>query len=112
MFNLIMQSGAAPAGSAFAQIIPLILIFVIFYVFLIMPQQRRMKQHRQMLSEIVRGDVVVTNGGLIGKVKKAGDDELTVDLGGAEVKVVRSMIADVRSKTAPANDTGKGGKKK
>jgi len=68
MFNLIMQTGA-PAGGAFAQIFPLILIFVIFYVFLIMPQQKRMKQHKAMLAAIVRGDSIVTNGGLIGKVK-------------------------------------------
>lgn len=97
----------APAGGAAAQFIPLVLIFVIFYVFLIMPQQRRMKAHKAMLEAIVRGDTVVTNGGLIGKVKKVADDELSIDLGGQDVKVVRSMIADVRTKTVPANDTKK-----
>ena len=102
MFNLIMQ--ASPAGGAAAQFIPLILIFVIFYVFLIMPQQRRMKAHKAMLAAVVRGDTVVTNGGLVGKVKKVTDDELTVDLGGTDVKVVRSMLADVRNKTVAAND--------
>jgi len=103
MINLIMQ--ASPAGGAAAQFIPLILIFVIFYVFLIMPQQRRMKAHKAMLAAVVRGDTIVTNGGLIGKVKKVTDDELTVDLGTAEVKIVRSMLADVRNKTVAANDT-------
>ncbi len=106
MFNLIMQTGA-PAGGGFVQILPLILIGIIFYFLLIRPQNQRMKAHRQMLSEVVRGDVIVTNGGLVGKVKKVSDDELTVDFGGQSIQVVRTMIADVRNKTAPANDTGK-----
>ena len=89
------------------QFVPLILIGVIFYFLLIRPQNQRMKAHRQMLSEIVRGDKIVTNGGLVGKVKKVADDELTVDFGGQSIQVVRSMVADVRNKTAPANDTGK-----
>jgi len=110
MINLVMQT-TAPAGGGFAQVIPLILIFVIFYVFLIMPQQKRMKQHKAMLAAIVRGDVVVTNGGLIGKVKKINEGELTIDLGGTEVKALQSMIADVRNKTVPANDSGKKTKK-
>ena len=106
MLNLIMQA-SAPAGGAFMQFVPLILIGVIFYFLLIRPQNQRMKAHRQMLSEIVRGDKIVTNGGLVGKVKKVADDELTVDFGGQSIQVVRSMVADVRYKTAPANDTGK-----
>lgn len=106
MFNLIMQS-APPAGGAFVQIVPLILIGVIFYFLLIRPQNQRMKAHRLMLSEIVRGDTIVTNGGLVGKVKKVNDDELTVDFGGQSIQVVRNMVADVRNKTMPANDTGK-----
>jgi len=105
MINLIMQ--ASGTSSAFMQIMPLILIGFIFYFLLIRPQNKRMKEHRQMLSEITRGDVIVTNGGLIGKVKKVNDDELSVDFGGAEIKVARGMISDVRNRTAPANDTGK-----
>jgi len=106
MFNLIMQ--AAPGGASFAQsFLPILLIGVIFYFLLIRPQNQRMKAHRQMLSEVSRGDTIVTNGGLIGKVKKVNDDELTVDFNGNEMKVIRSMIADVRNKTTPANDTGK-----
>ncbi len=89
------------------QFLPLVLIGVIFYFLLIRPQNQRMKAHRQMLSEIVRGDTIVTNGGLVGKVKKASDDELTVDFGGQSIQVIRAMVADVRNKTAPANDTGK-----
>lgn len=106
MFNLIMQT-PAPAGGAMIQFLPLVLIGIIFYFLLIRPQNQRMKAHRQMLSEVVRGDTIVTNGGLVGKVKKVSDDELTVDFGGQSIQVVRTMIADVRNKTAPANDTGK-----
>ena len=66
-----------------------------------------MKAHKLMLSEIVRGDTIVTNGGLVGKVKKVSDNELTVDFGGQSIQVVRNMVADVKNKTLPANDTGK-----
>lgn len=109
MFSLIMQAAPAGGGSAafISNFLPILLIGVIFYFLLIRPQNQRMKAHKLMLSEVSRGDTVVTNGGLIGKVKKVTDDELTVDFGGSEMKVVRSMLADVRNKTAPANDTGK-----
>ena len=106
MITPIMQASGG-SGSAFMQFLPLVLIGLIFYFLLIRPQNKRMKEHRQMLSEITRGDVIVTNGGLIGKVKKVNDDELSVDFGGAEIKVARGMIADVRNRTSPANDTGK-----
>lgn len=107
MFNLIAQASSGGSMSAFGQFLPLILIGFIFYFLLIRPQNKRMKEHRQMLSEVVRGDTIVTNGGLVGKVKKVNDDELTVDFNGNEMKVVRTMLADVRNKTQPANDTGK-----
>ena len=108
MFSLIMQAAPAPGGGDFVRtFMPILLIGVIFYFLLIRPQNQRMKAHRQMLSEVTRGDTIVTNGGLIGKVKKVTDEELTVDFNGSEMKVVRSMLADVRNKTAPANDTGK-----
>jgi len=108
MFNLIMQAApAGGAGSALGSFLPIILIGVIFYFLLIRPQNQRMKAHRQMLSEVTRGDTIVTNGGLIGKVKKVTDDELMVNFNGTDMKVARSMIADVRNKTTPANDTGK-----
>ncbi|MEP3892038.1 MAG: preprotein translocase subunit YajC [Hellea sp.] len=107
MFNMIMQAAPGGAFGAASSFLPLVLIGVIFYFLLIRPQNQRMKAHRQMLSEVTRNDVIVTNGGLIGKVKKVTDDELMVDFNGNEMKVARSMIADVRNKTAPANDTGK-----
>ncbi|MGB6229838.1 MAG: preprotein translocase subunit YajC [Litorimonas sp.] len=105
--TLIQQAAPAPgAGSAIGgQFLMLALIGLIFYFLLIRPQSQRMKKHKAMLDAVVRGDEIVTNGGLIGKVKKVSDDELTVTLGtNNDVKVVRSMIADVRNRKAAAND--------
>ena len=83
---------------------PLILIF---YFLILRPQSQQAKKHKAMVSELQRGDEIITRGGLIGKIKKVNDDELTVDFNGNEMKVVRTMLADVRNKTAPANDSGK-----
>lgn len=105
MLNLIMQAQPGAGGAAMGQFVFLGLMLLVFYMLLIRPQSQRMKKHRALLESIQRGDVVVTNGGLIGKVTKAADGELTVDLGeGTKVKVVRTMIADVRNRTEPAND--------
>ena len=94
---------------AFAQFIPLILIFVIMYFLLIRPQQRKVKTHRAMVENLRRGDQVVTQGGLIGKVSKVkDDDEVEVELAAnIKVRVVKSTIAQVVSKTEPANDAPK-----
>lgn len=85
----------------------LVLMGVVFYFLLIRPQQKRMKEHKQMVEGVKRGDEIITQGGLIGKVSKVADDELTVKLAdGVEVRVVRTTIASVRGRTAPkpAND--------
>jgi len=97
---------ASPVGGGLiANILPLVLIFVIFWFLLIRPQQKRYKEHQAKLTAIVKGDSIVTNGGLVGKVTKANDEELVVDFGnGTKMNVVRSMVADVRAKSAPAND--------
>ena len=89
-----------------ANILPLVLIGLVFYFLLIRPQSKRLKAHRALLDSITRNDTVVTNGGLIGKVKKVADDELTIEVApNTNIKVVRSMIADVRGrKTDAAND--------
>lgn len=89
---------------AFAQFIPLILIFGIMYFLLIRPQQKKVKEHAKMVSDLRRGDQVVTQGGLIGKVVKVKDDnEVEVELSeGVKVRVVQSTIAQVISKTEPA----------
>ncbi len=89
---------------AIGQFLPLILIFAIMYFLLIRPQQKKMKQHQAMVAGLRRGDQVVTQGGLIGKVVKVKEDnEVEVELSeGVKVRVVQSTIADVRSKTEPA----------
>lgn len=102
------QAAAPVAGpDPFLQLVPFIFIFVIFYFLLIRPQQAARKKHVAMIQAVKRGDVVVTAGGLIGKVTKVLDgDEVMVELAdNVAVKVVKSTLADVRTKTdAPAND--------
>ena len=89
---------------AFAQFVPLILIFAIKYFLLIRPQQRKLKDHKKMVESLRRGDMIVTQGGLIGKVTKVKEDnELEVELSeGVKVRVVQSTVAQVLSKTEPA----------
>ena len=100
----ILQASTPSAGSGLMGLLPLVLIFVIFWFLLIRPQQKRMKAHQAKVAAIVKGDTVITNGGLIGKVMKITDDELTVDFSGTKMQVARAMLADVRGKGAPAND--------
>ncbi|GIX15006.1 MAG: preprotein translocase subunit YajC [Paracoccaceae bacterium] len=85
-------------------LIPFILIFVIMYFLLIRPQQKKIKEHKAMIEALRRGDQVVTQGGLIGKVSKVRDDnELELEIAeGVRVRVARQMIAQVLSKTEPA----------
>ena len=82
------------SGSGFAQFIPLILIFVIFYFFLIRPQQKKIKDHKRMVSSLKRGDEIITSGGIVGKIEKVYEDD-KVDVSISEnvsVKVIRSTI--------------------
>ncbi|MBE1282479.1 MAG: preprotein translocase subunit YajC [Rhodobacteraceae bacterium] len=92
-------------GGAIAQFLPLILIFAIMYFLLIRPQQKKMKEHQAMVDGVRRGDQVVTQGGVIGKVAKVKEDgELEVEIAeGVKVRVVKATIAQVLSKTEPAN---------
>src|SRR5690606_17260451 len=87
-------------------LLPIILLVVIFWLLIFRPQQKRMKAQQAMLGAIRRGDTVVTTGGIIGKVTKAVEGEdLEVEISqGVRVKIVRSMIADVRTKAEPVND--------
>ncbi|MEM7643806.1 MAG: preprotein translocase subunit YajC [Pseudomonadota bacterium] len=95
-------AGGAAAG--FGSFIPLILIFAIMYFLLIRPQQKKVKEHRAMVEALRRGDQVVTQGGVIGKVSKVKDDnEVEVEIAdGVKIRVVKSTIAQVLSKTEPA----------
>jgi preprotein translocase subunit YajC len=85
-------------------LLPLVLIFVVFYFLLIRPQQKKAKQHREVLGNLRRGDRIVTNGGLIGTITRVPNDgELIVEIAdGVKVRVMRGMIAESLSKTDPA----------
>lgn len=104
------QAAGAPAGGGiqdiFIQLMPILLLVVIFWLLIFRPQQKRLKAQQAMLAAIRRGDTVVTTGGIVGKVTKAVDGEdLEVEIAsGVKVKLVRGMISDVRSKAEPVND--------
>jgi len=90
--------GAAGGGSDFlVQLFPLVLIFIVFYFLLIRPQQTKMKQQKEMLGGVKRGDRVVTGGGIIGLVTKViGDNELQVELAeGVRVRIIKQTITDI-----------------
>jgi preprotein translocase subunit YajC len=95
---------AGGAGSAFTSFIPLILIFGIMYFLLIRPQQKKLKDHQGMVEAVRRGDQVITQGGLVGKVTKVKEDgEVEVEIAeGVKVRVIKSTLASVVSKTEPA----------
>ena len=88
------------SGSGFTQFIPLILIFVIFYFFLIRPQQKKVKEHKLMVSALKRGDEVVTSGGIVGKIERVlGDDKVDISISeNVTVQVVQSTIQSLLSK--------------
>ena len=89
------------SGSSFAQFIPLILIFVIFYFFLIRPQQKKVKDHKLMVAALKRGDEVVTSGGVVGKIERVLEDD-KIELLISEnvtILVVKSTIQSLLKKT-------------
>jgi preprotein translocase subunit YajC len=91
-----------------AQLVPLVLVFGIMYFLLIRPQQRKLKEHQALVAALRRGDQVVTGGGLIGRVTRVKDNENEIDVEiapGVNVRVVRSTITSVLSKTEPAKAT-------
>ena len=86
--------------SGFAQFIPLILIFVIFYFFLIRPQQKRVKDHKTMVESLKRGDEIITSGGIIGTIERVmEDDRIEVDIGeNVKVQIIKSTITSLLKK--------------
>lgn len=91
--------GAAPSGSMLTSFLPLILIFVIFYFLLIRPQQKRAKEHRQMLDAIKRGDKVVTSGGIYGVVESVEPNTVVLKVAeNVKVKFGKAYIAGIRAK--------------
>ncbi len=102
-------AGAAGPYDVVVQIVPFVLIFVIMYFLIIRPQQRRAREHQEMIKNVRRGDVVVMSGGIVGKVTKVSDDaEMEIEAGeGVKIRVLRAMIADVRSKSEPVKTDAK-----
>lgn len=105
------QSAGAPAGGAFdlISLLPLVLIFVVFYFLLIRPQQQKMRAHREMIDQLKKGDKVVTSGGILGQVVRIeeGKNTATIEIAkDVRVEVVRSTISDVVRDTpqAPVNE--------
>jgi preprotein translocase subunit YajC len=98
-------AGSAGAGSLIGSMLPLVLIFAIMYFLLIRPQQKKMRDLKAMIEAVRRGDQVLTSGGIIGKVTKVGDDNVVeVEIAeGVKVKIVKSTISQVMSKTEPAS---------
>ena len=112
LFEQLAPAAAAPGGGDMLMSLMLpIGMIVIFYFLLIRPQNQRMKKHRAMIAAVKKGDTVITQGGIIGRIFKLGDDEVTIDTGeGGKLRIVRSMIVDVKNKPdqAPANDVKEG----
>ena len=107
IFATLSASAAAPSGSMgfIVQMLPLLFVFVIFYVLMIRPQQRRVREHAATIAAVQKGDEVITGGGLRGKVTKVADDELEVEIAqGVKVKVVKATLSHVLGKSKPAND--------
>jgi len=97
------QGAPAGGGDILLQLVPFLLIFVIMWFLIIRPQQRRAKEHAEMIKNVRRGDTIVSSGGIVGKVTKVTDDpELEVEIAdGVRVRLMRSMISEVRIKGEP-----------
>jgi len=96
------QAAGPGGGDLISLFLPLLLIMGVFWFLILRPQQKKIKQHQEMLANLRRGDTIITAGGLIGKVVKINGDDITVELAdGVRVKVRRPYIAEVRVKGEP-----------
>ena len=94
------SAGSSASGFSIGGLIPFILIFVIFYFLLIRPQQKRVKEHKNMVQNLKRGDTIVSAGGIVGKIVKAneGSDEITVEISkGINVEIARQMVSELKN---------------
>ena len=103
--------GAGGDGGMLMSLLPFVLIFVIMYFLILRPQQKRVKQHTEMVKNVRRGDTVVTNGGLIGKVTKViDDDQIEIEIADdVRIRQMRQMVSDVRAKGEPVKDEAASG---
>jgi preprotein translocase subunit YajC len=103
--------GAGGEGSMLVSLLPFILIFVIMYFLILRPQQKRVKSHQEMVKNVRRGDTVITNGGLIGKVTKViDDDQIEIEIADdVRIRQLRTMLTDVRAKGEPVKDEAAAG---
>ncbi|MFA6265506.1 MAG: preprotein translocase subunit YajC [Pseudolabrys sp.] len=98
--------GAGGDGGMLMSLLPFVLIFVIMYFLILRPQQKRVKAHQELVKNVRRGDTVITNGGLVGKVTKVVDeDQIEIEIAdNVRIRQVRGMISDVRAKGEPVKD--------
>jgi len=106
--------GTSPLGGEsgmLMSLLPFVLIFVIMYFLILRPQQKRVKQHQEMVKNVRRGDTVITNGGLIGKVTKViDDDQIEIEIADdVRIRQLRTMLSDVRAKGEPVKDEAAAG---
>jgi preprotein translocase subunit YajC len=99
------QAAGGDSTSFFVQMLPLVLIFVVFYFLIIRPQQKKVKEHKAMVDALKRGDRIVTTGGIIGTVQRVvSDREAVIEIAdGVRVRIVRAMVAEVMAKTEPVS---------
>jgi preprotein translocase subunit YajC len=98
--------GAGGEGGMIMSLLPFVLIFVIMYFLILRPQQKRAKQHQDMVKNVRRGDTVITNGGLVGRVTKVvDDDQIEIEIADdVRIRQMRGMLAEVRAKGEPVKD--------
>jgi preprotein translocase subunit YajC len=103
--------GGAGDGGMLMSLLPFALIFVIMYFLILRPQQKRVKQHQEMVKNVRRGDTVVTNGGLVGKVTKViDDDQIEIEIADdVRIRQMRQMVTDVRAKGEPVKEEATAG---
>ena len=100
---------AGDTNSMLMSLLPFALIFVIMYFLILKPQQKKLKDHQELVKNIRRGDTVVTNGGMVGKVTKVvDDDQVEIEIAdGVKIRQMRNMVSGVRTKGEPAKDSSK-----
>ncbi len=99
-------AGGMPGGDLLSMILPLVMIMGVFWFLLIRPQQKRLKDHQELVKNVRRGDTVVTGGGIVGKVHKVVDDnEIILEIAeNVRIRVVKSSISEVRTRGEPVKE--------